>query len=334
MLTFYGGGLPHFVDHLVPIYKELPDEIRGPFHARAGGAARALALGIEPIRVPPRRAELVVVASFEDCRQVAPSPVVLVNHGVGQRYDGDPRSAAHSSYSGGRGRDRVALFLCPSERDAEVCRQTAPAVAVGVPYLDPYHRPVTRVTGLPPKVVISFHADIHVCPETRWAFPYYQEGIREMVEEGYLDILGHAHPRVRAVLERYWSRLKVPFLATFAEVLAHGDVFVCDNSSTLYEFASTGRPVVVMNAPWYRRDVYHGLRFWDHIPGIEVDNPELLGAAIEMALEDPPNLQQKREDAVAYAYNGVALDGRATQRAVNALMELVDGRQPAGNRRE
>ena len=50
----------------------------------------------------------------------------------------------------------------------------------------------------------------------------------------------------------------------FDEVMERSTLYICDNSSTLYEFASTGRPVVVLNAPWFRRDIEHGLRFWEH----------------------------------------------------------------------
>lgn len=324
--TFWAGGLNHFTDHLAPIYLALPEEARGSFHARSRAASRARELGIfDVVQRPPQRAEMVVVASYEDYRSCHPSPTVLVNHGIGQRYTGDPTAADHPSYSGGKGRDRVALFLCPSERDAEVCRQTGRAVAVGTPKLDPYHPPVTKVTGPNSTIAVSFHADIHVVPETRWAFPFYQDSITQLAREGPFHLLGHAHPRSRVLLERFWGKLGVPYLPHFSDVLDQADVFVCDNSSTLYEFASTGRPVVVLNAPWYRQDVHHGLRFWDAVPGIEVDCPDLLEASIEMALEDPPHLRKKRENAVAAAYDGVQLDGRATERAVEALMELVRG---------
>lgn len=321
MLTFYGGGLPHFVDHLAPIWFAFPREHRGLFHARGRGAARARELGIEPVHLPPRRAELVLVASFEDHRAVHPSPTVFLNHGVGQTYRGDPNVANHSSYSGGKDRERAVLHLCPSLRDSLNC--SGPTAIVGVPKMDPYY-PVTNVTvPTNPTVAVSFHADIALCPETRWAFPYFKEAVLQLKED--FNLIGHCHPRMRGIMERWYARHSIPYFPHFSDILNNADLYVIDNSSTMYEFASTGRGVVTLNAPWYRRDVHHGLRFWDAIPGIDIDNPELLSAAVEMTLEDRPNVRKKRVDAVATAYDGVDLDGHATERAVSALMEVLHG---------
>ena len=55
---------------------------------------------------------------------------------------------------------------------------------------------------------------------------------------------------------RFYEAHGIEYVPDFDDVLRRADVYACDNSSTLYEFASTGRPVVVLNAPWYR---------WKHI---------------------------------------------------------------------
>lgn len=138
-------------------------------------------------------------------------------------------------------------------------------------------------------------------------------------------ILGHSHPRMRGFLEPFWKRLGVPFLPHFSDILDWTDLYICDNSSTLYEYASTGRPVLVLDAPWYRTYVNHGGRFWDWADvGVRIQDPSQLPEALSKALEDPPEVKDRRDSIVAAAYDGVALDGRATERAVAALMELVD----------
>lgn len=126
----------------------------------------------------------------------------------------------------------------------------------------------------------------------------------------------------------FWPRLKVPFLLSFDEVLEQADLYVTDNSSTLMEFASTSRPVLVLNAPWYRRDVHHGLRFWDAIPGMQVDEPGDLLEGIKLALDDSPELQAARRYAVQYVYSDVdgnlLNDGHGTKVAVRAIMDLIN----------
>ena len=65
-------------------------------------------------------------------------------------------------------------------------------------------------------------------------------------------------------------------------------MFVADNTSCLFEFASTGRPVVVLNSPLYRRDQEVGLRFWAASGiGRNVDEPGELVEAVSCSLTEP-----------------------------------------------
>lgn len=331
-VTGYGGGLPHFVSHLAPIWQELPPELQDGFYARGRAAERARELGIEVVANSPRRKELVLVASYEDHR-AARSRTILVNHGVGMRYkDESGEWLPHPSYSGGSGRENVVLFLCPSQRDAEVCREGGtPAVAMGPPaYLDPYLRGgrVTehdsRVDGRP-VVALSWHADVHVVPETRWAFPHYRDVITDLAkrqDDLPFRLLGHCHPRFFAHMFGIYRRLGIRFEQDWLKVMDEADLYVCDNSSTMYEFAAIGRPVLTLSAPYYRRDVHHGGRYWSHIPGLHVEEPEDLYNGILAALSDPPEAQRARRAAVEWAYEDLA-DGNSTNRAVTAITELV-----------
>jgi hypothetical protein len=86
-------------------------------------------------------------------------------------------------------------------------------------------------------------------------------------------------------------------------VVERADVYLNDSSSTLYEFAATGRPVVVLNAPWYRPDIDHGLRFWEHADvGVQVGNPYALLEAVHEALQDGAGQQLLRQAAVDAVY--------------------------------
>lgn len=332
-LTFFAGRLPHFAEHSAPIWHALPSEYRGSFHALGRAAKRATELGIDPIvqRVP-RNAELVFVASFEDYRAVNPSPVILVNHGAGQTYR-DGKGIDHPSYSGGSNRERVVLFLGPSERDAEVSRLAYPgarSVATGPCKLDPWHRAGKKAPDYPkPLVAWTFHADVHVCAETRWAMPHYKTAITALARrqsELPFRMLGHCHPRFNNYMEKFWKALKVEFQPDPNVILDTADCLVFDNTSFGFEFASTDRPVVVLDAPWYRTEVNHGGRFWDWADvGVRIQEPTALLPAINLALADLPHIQNRRREVVKDVYSGIELDGRATERAVSAIVELLDG---------
>lgn len=294
-IDFFMSGR-HYVDHLLPVYVALPERFRGEFH-----------VGSRPVN-PDR---LTVVASYGDYGKTS-GPVIFFEHGCGMSYN-----VNHPSYAGSSVRDRVVLFCSPNDfvavRNARSFPDV-PQVVVGAPKLDAW---VRRGWVMParPTVAFSFHWDCQVVPETRTAWPHYQQFFssvgnynrRNVV--GRWDMVGHGHPRYFPYLRKQWSKYGIKPVREFNDVALMADVYVCDNSSTIYEFAALGRPVVVLNAPWYRRDVVQGegLRFWDNVPGIQVDGPGELGAAIDEAcFNDRFAVERERVTGLVYPHLGVA----------------------------
>lgn len=305
------ASMAHYAEHIEPVFRALPDELRGDW--------------LDPRRLHARdTSRTVLVAGWRDAQTVAPSQLVYLEHGAGQSYDGDPRGAGNGSYSGGAGLERVRLFLCPSERVADRWRAVyrAPAEVVGCPKLDQWHRaaswaPHHRAVNRAPTVAVTFHWECGLVPETRSAWSHYDRVLPQLAADPRWQLLGHGHPRLWGTIRRRWAQLGVAHTPELADVLDQADLLVGDNTSALYEFASTGRPVVVVNAPWYRRDVNHGLRFWDHPPGLQVDDPRQLADTIERALADPPAARRIRAAAIAETY--AATDGLAAERAATAI---------------
>lgn len=310
----------HYADHLSAVFGALPDEARGSFMAQGQQAAeRVRELGHEPA-VPLPSDRPVLVASYGDLRRaqaMGRERIAIMEHGSGQSYAGRSRSGVHGSYAGGHGRGAASLFLHPGQHPAERERKAYPDArveVVGSPFLDSLPKregPKGRV------VAFSFHFNGPLVPETKnayaWAWPAF---IRLRAS---FELLGHAHPRLYPYLARKYRQSGIEPVAEFADVCRRADVYVCDNSSTLFAFAATGRPVVVLNPPWYDRTVDHGLRFWEAASvGVNVDDIRCLPEAIDEALRDKPAQKRAREAALDLVY---AYRTGAAKRAADALLE-------------
>lgn len=286
---------PQYAEHLEPIRQAVGGRWQTPLEASYGSG-------------------LLVVASQRDLF-VGRRPAVFVEHGAGQSY-GD----RNPGYSGGDHRENVRLFICPNETVAARNQARYPdarSVAVGCPKLDPWagRRPNG---GL---VAIGFHWPCGICPEAGTAFPHYS-GALGGLSRVFGGILGHGHPRWFEALRTPYIDAGIEPVSSFETILERAAVYVVDNSSTGWEALAVGIPVVWLNAPWYRRDVEHGLRFWTHADsGVQVDDPEDLVAGIEHALADPPQIRERRAAAVAHVYG--EMDGKATDRAAQAIEDLV-----------
>lgn len=247
---------------------------------------------------------------------------VLLNHGSGQSWRGNP----HSAYAGGPFRTHFNLILEPGDEPAEKDRLSCPhsrVVAIGCPKLDRWAGYQREGNGLE-CIAIGFHQPTAVCPESHGCFDHYKAALPGVVnwcrDRGY-EVIGAGHPTMWGTLRPFWELLGVEPVADWDEVMARATLYVRDQCSTIYEFASLDKPVVVLNSPKYRRNVEHGLRFWATADvGINCDRPEDLIAAIQEALLDAPDQQEKRRRAVARTYKH--LDGKATERAVAEILRL------------
>lgn len=259
-----------------------------------------------------------LVASYPDvvrARRQGFRSIVRMEHGAGQSYGTD-----HPHYAGGSRHDDVALFLTPNEHSADRWRRaypSAPVVAVGSPRLDELP---TRFPKRPwPVVAVTFHFDLHLYPETRSALAWYLEALIDLAKR--YTVIGTGHPRRPDMGGMYEAR-GIEYVPDFDEVCRRADVLAFDNTSAGFEFAATGRPVVVMDAPWYRRDVGHGLRFWDAADvGTRVGEATDLVPAIERALSERVDDVGRREMALDAVY---AYRHGAAQRAADAIRTWLD----------
>ena len=277
----------HYADHLAPVAALLPPDL-----------------------------DVALVAGWNDVvRAKRHKRIVRLEHGAGQSYGSD-----HPAYPGGRGHEGVGLFLTPNEHSADRWRRAYPLASVapvGCPKLDtlPTRSPLRPY----PVVAITFHFDLHLVPETVSALAFYRDALPALAEE--FTVIGTGHPR-RTDLARVYAKAGIEYVPDFAEVCRRADVLAFDNTSAGFEFAATGRPVVLMDSPNYRRDVSHGLRFWDaaHI-GTSVGVPTDLVPAIYRALENRPEDVAAREDALETVY---AYRYGAAQRAADTIVEWAE----------
>lgn len=315
--TIYGYAsvmlnVQHYTRHIRPVAEEL---------VRRGHDVRLL----NPGQTPPMGAK-VMVASLHDVHDLSGRDLIYIEHGAGQTYDGDPSTAGRPGYPGGGGCDRVSLFLCPREEVAAKWRARYPdatAAVVGAPLLDKWHQnPPTP--DVPVRIAVTFHWPSEFSPEAGTAWPYYKPLISDRLvtrclERGW-SLIGHEHPRWDTNLLTEYKIMRVPQRSRYPDVMDQATLLVADNTSMLPEFASTGRPVLFLDSPEWRRDVDHGGRFWEWPKGqARCEDPMTLLDCIDMALDDPPAVQRARAEMVAKVYDFV--DGKASERAADAIEE-------------
>lgn len=321
-----------YADHLLPLWHALDPALRGEFWVEQSMLRKMSAAGVDGGKlqnVRPPAGGICVTASIQDTWAVRGQPVVLVEHGAGQGYG----EGAHPSYPGGPRREDVILFLCTNESVAERNRRAYPDARVeviGAPRLDEWVGQPTPGTG---EVAVSFHWECPIQPEARGTHRYYANALPQLGQD--FPLIGHGHPRIFPFLQNAYIEAGIWPEPEFGQVLQRADVYVCDNSSTLFEFAALGRPVVVLNAPHYRKDVNWGLRFWDWADiGPQVESPSDLSKAIKSAQVNGRTWAKRRDQMAQTIYPHL---GSATSRAVGFMhllaeqFRLVDWRSMRGN---
>lgn len=298
-----------FMDHIEPIWAQLPESIRGWKH---------LDESRQPMPPPSAEDDIVMVAGNGDF--FIKRRLIYVEHGAGQRYSEYWLPQAAGSYHGSGLPDddkHGRIIACISPRQDVADSWDVPAFAAGAPICDPYD--LFAEEGV---VAVTFHWNAaSVCPEATNALDHYLRDLGRIIINWHrqgLEVLGHYHPRFPRMRDR-WNALKVQVVDADT-VRRRASILVADNTSLAYEMAYLGRQVVSLNAPWFRRDVEHGLRFWSHVPGLQVDDPDEL-YALDMA-----NLKGGwHPGPTTYAYGRAQNYGEDGRRAAAWITQFVFG---------
>lgn len=331
---------PHYIDHMLPVWRELPDNVRGDFYVHEKRMSYCIELGLDCIGIPEYHGEHmlrrpivppgdgpVLVSAYGDLKLAllrSPNrPVAFIEHGAGFTM------ANHPAYpGGGELRKKVDLFLSPNIFALNAQKKAIPGakqVLIGCPKLDKYKGQYDEPHLMPdhPRVAISFHwPGLGVCPEAGNALPHFRRAIGQLSRQPDFQLVGHGHPKYYSNLKaNLYDSLKMESVRSFEAIMETTDVYIVDTSSTIYEYLVTGKPVILMNSPSYRRNVHHGLRFWLHSEvGLNVNNPEELLPAIRKTIQNPGIRWEERQDAIREVYPYL---GESSNRAAIALSEWV-----------
>lgn len=282
-----------YLRHCHAIWKHIDPSLQGEVLTHRGANTK---------RLP--KDDVVMVGGYYDIASAPFQRIIYVEHGAGQAYNGDDRTARHVCYHGSDHPARVIGYVSPNQRVADSWNR--PAYAAGAPALDelPMRANRSRFSRV---AAITFHFDARgafVAPEAWSARPHYEDMLHAMVTALRLDgfeVLGTWHPK-DPVGHKVWRNLQVEATSDPDEVLRKATLLVADNTSLLYEAAYLGIPSVVLNAPWYRRDVEHGLRFWDHVPGKVVEDAYEFCAMNFWKYPDEPSARHAAVSSALYAY--------------------------------
>ena len=330
----------HFIDHLAPMWNHLDPFLNGTFYVPAELLVYTKRLGLRGniVGVPPLTRQSkslniipsgygpIVTCAYGDMmqayRQNMQRPQILMEHGVGLSFP------EHSNgYAGGGGiRTKACLFLPPNEFIRAKTARTFPnanQVVIGTPKMDKWFRMAPKKRNDPPTVAIAFHWDgsSAVCPEAGNALEHYVKHLKYYGKN--LDLIGHGHPKIIDKLAPIYQAAGIEVVTSFEEVLKRADLYINDSSSTLYEFSCVDRPVVILNAPWFRRDVDYGIRWWDYTDiGPQCNSPDDLLDKVKESLEDKTKYAPQRRKAVKELYPFL---GESAHLGGTAISDFVKG---------
>lgn len=309
----------HYVDHLLPIWRALPEDLRGKFYAPRDVVAWCQVSELVE-GLPGRDDHPVLVAGFADHHTVRPRPTILVNHGAGQSYK---VTKAASSFSGGPDRERVLLHLEPGPMAARASESAGHTyVEIGMPLMDRWHAEVPNPTrGL---VAVALHHNGRGAPEQESAWRHFEHAFAGLARK--IEVIGHGHPRGWERTANKWRLMGVDPEPSLARVLNDATLLITDISSAGPMFASTGRPVVWISAPWHLTAPESGGRFHHWTRAVEpagghVVDPEALVDVVRQHLERPLRLIAAQQAIVrdVFAY----CDGKAAQRAAAEIRRVL-----------
>lgn len=329
----------HFVDHMLPVWQKLPKENRGEFYLHHSVVNYAIKCGLDYSEIvqliKSDKPDSLMIEVYGDNPLVCsaygdmvnaykynPNRVyILMEHGVGLTFGNN------AGYAGGLGLRLAAdCFLAPNEYIAKKTESVLDTTqyVIGTPKLDKWAGNSFHYT-MPekPTVCISFHWDgSHVAPEASNAASVFGTDhiLSELQKE--FNMIAHCHPKARDTYRPLFEKNGIEFVENFNDVMECADIYVNDASSTMYEFLVTGKPVILMNAPHFRKFINYGIRFWDYTNiGYQVKNLTELRKAIQDTIRDPNKFIKQRIKAVEDLYPHI---GYSSQLAADSIIDFLE----------
>ena len=290
-LDFYASE-QHYFDHIVPIWGLLPKEFRGTFYV-----SEKIKSSHNDIIVGKPNDNITLVSSYSDYL-LTKGKVIYMEHGIGNTYSNES-----PYYAGGIGKDRVVLFLnnhVLTHNKNKKAYPNAKHIIIGTPKSDSIKE--KSMSNNIYTICFSFHWECQVSPETMSAFDFYKNHVVYLSKQKEFNLIFHGHPKDDNKWNEFCKINSIKRVKSFEEVINVADLYICDNSSTIYEFILTGKPVIVLNAPWYRKSVNHGIRFWSYIPGPQINNPSDLFSMIIEMLKNPKYWIEERNNIIKVLY--------------------------------
>jgi hypothetical protein len=320
----------YYIDHMAPIWNALPADRRGLFHVtedlvdyargELDDAQIVIVDGYTPSGDNP-----ILCAAYADMSRAARNKqrkIVTIEHGTGHGFGTD----AYPNAEKGK-RDQVHLALMPNDYTAAKARAVRPTrvEVIGTPKMDewaPFELQEFPETD-EPVLAIAFHWGDRRSrpPESGSAFEHYQDILPELARRYH--VIGHGHPLATPAHREAFEQAGIEWVSDLREVFRRADMLINDLSSILYEFLVTGKPVIVLNAPWFRRGVHWGIRFWDYAEvGVHVAGPDELFHAIEWTTDHYGTVREaERRQAVHDLYPYL---GCSAQRTADVLVAYLD----------
>lgn len=308
-IDFYASE-QHYFDHIYPIWKELPIENRGTFFV-----SEKISTDCIETKIGFPSNNITLVSSYSDYKMTK-KQVIYMEHGIGNTYSNDS-----PYYAGGFGKDRVVLFLNNHILTQNKNIKTYPkvkGVIIGTPKCDQIKEKHTDNKQY--VICFSFHWDCDVVPETKSAFSFYKDEVIKLSKNKDFKVIFHGHPRNETVWNKFCLENNIERVKNIEEVFERSDLYICDNSSSIYEFILTSKPVIVLNAPWYRKWINHGIRFWNYIPGPQVNHPNELLNTINKMTQNPKDWLDERNKVIKILYPNL---GTASKVAAEEIVKFL-----------
>lgn len=314
----------HYVSYIKPIWDRLPNKLKGEFHVHP----RCDGLYDLPTARRFTNPDLpIIVAGATDAKRS--DQYIWIEHGAGQTY-----LEGHGHYPN-HPKPGCLAAIVPGPYCANLIRQANPDLPIieAGAYtlrevikswlLETVDEGIINLTPMQPTAVFTWHwRGAAVSPEADTAFNQFRDSM--LAIHPSIKVKGHAHPRILGEAAEWYRNHQIVMVETQTQVLQDASLLVADNTTMIYEAAALDIPTVILNPSMYRKNMRHGLRFWDMIPGPQADHPHEVPELVANEIMYPDNYADERKRITDQVYGNNPFN--QLDDAVEQLVDIVSAR--------